>query len=195
MDHSRKTHVSIQSANVVGLILLVAVGVLVWGTYTLVWGPTATRQTVMDIVETNTFVFLGILFGSIIIHELLHGIGFRIGGLRWRDIKFGVFWQMLTPYATSKSAMPVRTYRLATALPGVLLGVVPTVIAIATRNGPLAWYGAFMTAAAGGDAIVLWITRHLPGDVMIRDCTNAVGCEVLQESQSEAEFGNRPANF
>ena len=113
-------------------------------------------------------------------HELLHGVGFILGGVAWRQVRFGVFWQLLTPYATTSTPMPARTYRLATALPGIILGLLPTIAGLITGSVVVTTYGAFMLAAAGGDAIVLWVTRHLAADVVVRDCKNAVGCEVVE---------------
>ena len=176
----KKTNVSVEHANVVGLVLLVVISALVVALYLGLWGRDRAANGIEALGDSSAFVLLGTLFVSIIIHEMLHGIGFVMGGLKWRDVKFGVFWKMLTPYATSSVPMPVRTYRLATSLPGIVLGLLPAVVGLAIGNAVVTMYGAFMLAAAGGDAIVLWVTRHLHRDVIVRDCQSAVGCEVVE---------------
>ena len=180
MTSDRKTNVSVGYANAVGVVLLIVIAALVAAVFIAIWGLDRLAAGFGTLADTNPFVLLGGLFISIAVHELLHGVGFVMGGLSWRDVKFGVFWEALTPYATSPVPMRVHTYRVATSLPGVVLGLVPAIIGVATGNGAVTVYGAFMLAAAGGDAIVLWVTRHLAKDVLVRDCKGAVGCDVIE---------------
>lgn len=176
----RKTNVSVGYANAVGVLFLIIIAVIVTAAFIGIWGIERLAAGFDVLANTNPLILLAGLFISIAVHELLHGVGFVMGGMRWRDVKFGVFWQALTPYATSPVPMRVHTYRVATSLPGLVLGLLPTVTGVVTGHGAVTLYGAFMLAAAGGDAIVLWVTRHLAKDVLVRDCHHAVGCEVIE---------------
>jgi hypothetical protein len=65
-------------------------------------------------------------------------------------------------------------------MPGLLTGVIPSLIALITGNGLLMLFGAAMFAGAVGDAIVLWIIRDVPANAEVLDHPDAVGCYVCE---------------
>lgn len=121
--------------------------------------------------NVGTFNFLVIFVLSLIVHELLHGFGFwYFGKASWKDIRFGIDWKGFVPYADCKACMSARAYRMTGALPGLVLGVVPTLFGLATGIGWFTWYGAIMLGASAGDFAILWTIRALSGsDVVQRD--------------------------
>lgn len=128
------------------------------------------------------FAFLHLiaaLVTGIVVHEGLHAIGWMVFGRMPRSaIKIGVKWELLTPYAHSREPMPVNGYRWGTALPGLLMGVLPSILAVILGNGFLLLFGAFFTAAAGGDFLVLWLLRDVPKGALVEDHPSRVGCIV-----------------
>jgi len=64
------------------------------------------------------------------------------------------------------------------ALPALLLGVLPGLIAGITGSGWLMAYGALMLAMASGDLLVLWLIRDVPSGRLVRDHPSEVGCEI-----------------
>ncbi len=95
-----------------------------------------------------------------------------------REAKFGI--KGLLVYAHCRVPMAALAYRVATVLPGVILGLVPGVMGLASGNAWLTVYGTLMTTAALGDMIMLWLMRAVPGHVRVQDHPNAVGCQVLR---------------
>lgn len=116
---------------------------------------------------------------GIVAHELLHGLGWRyLAGVPWDQIHFGVQWKVLTPYAHSSARMPLNPYRWAIFLPGLVLGLIPAILGIITGSVLLLGFGAFFTATAGGDFLILWMLREVPAGAQVEDHPTLVGATV-----------------
>jgi hypothetical protein len=197
-DHT----VSFEHANVAGLALFLVAVVVVIGAFVAIWGLPS-HDAVRELLRNSWLLALApvpVIVVSTAVHEGLHALGFRLfGGVPWRSIRFGIHWRLLTPYAGTAAPMPARGYRWAAALPGLALGLAPTVAGLAMGSGWLTSYGAFMLGAAGGDAIALWAMRHVPPGARVRDAVGRVGCEVLVgddgtgDTSEPAALGPRPS--
>jgi hypothetical protein len=129
-------------------------------------------------VAASLGIFIAVFVVSVIVHELLHALGWALAGrIGWNHMEFGV--HMLTPYAHTSVAMPVWAYRLGAALPGVVLGAIPGLIAVVVGSGWLALYGAIMLMSAVGDIMVLWLLRDVPRNAMVLDHPSEAGCQVI----------------
>jgi hypothetical protein len=107
------------------------------------------------------FLFAGALVLSIVAHELLHLMGFMwFGGVPWSAVR--VELRGTTIAARCTVPLAARSYRAAVALPGLVLGVMPTVSGLMSGVAWLTVYGAVMLGAAVGDARVLWVLRGVP---------------------------------
>jgi hypothetical protein len=154
-------------------VALVAIAV----PYVLLWGWLGT------FVESKVWFGLAVVV-SLPIHEGLHGLGFHLGGAARTDVRYGIAWSTLTPYAHCQVPLSARAYRLAGALPGVVLGLIPALVGVAFEWGAWALFGLVMIGFAGGDAAMLWAIRHVPGETRVLDHPTAVGCRLLaQEGQ------------
>jgi len=122
---------------------------------------------------------LGAFFGSIIIHEALHGIGYYWAGADRSDIEFGFNWSSLAPYAHCTVPLRANPYRVAVALPGLVLGVLPLGVGLGLGLWWLTVYAFLMLTAAAGDALLLWIMRAVPGPAWTQDHPSKMGCLVL----------------
>jgi hypothetical protein len=170
--------VSLLAANVFGMLfgLLPAAGLHLL--YSAVW----LGRAVQTPPEWFTWLhFLGLLVAGIVVHELLHGLGWMVfGGVARADIQFGVKWKMLTPYAHTPARMATRAYRWAVLLPGLVLGVVPALLAIASGSVLLLTFGLAFTVAAGGDFLVLWLLRDVPAEAEVADHPTKAGSVVYE---------------
>ena len=166
--------VSLFWAHVFSIGVAIPLFLLTGGLHMLIWG----FPSIMGGIGWGWIGLLLIL--SIAIHELLHAVGFvYAGGASWRDIRFGVMWKALAPYAHCKTAARVSTYRLAIALPGFVLGVAPALAGLATGVDALTLYGYIMLIAACGDAVILWAIRTVPAAALVIDHPSKVGCMVV----------------
>ena len=95
---------------------------------------------------------MALLVGTLL-HEAIHATAFlRIGGASRPSVGMGVHWKMLTPYAWCEEPIAAEAYRWVALLPGLILGVVPFLAALAMSSAWLAAWGIFFTLAASGDS-------------------------------------------
>jgi len=158
--------------NILGILLMPILGVLTVIPHWLIWDQIA--LSALDV----EFILIAII-PSIFIHEGLHGVGYRLGGAAWRDVKFGFQIKGLMPYAHCKVPLTVSGYRLGVALPALVLGVIPAVIGTATGNSALTAYGAMMIIAAVGDLILLVMLLPMRGNIYVQDHPSRPGFQVL----------------
>jgi hypothetical protein len=113
------------------------------------------------------------------LHELIHGLAWAYFGQRpLKDVRFGVQWKVLTPYAHLEVPIPARAYRLGAAMPALLLGALPYLVGLATGEGGFVAFGLLYLFAAGGDLLVLWLLRRVEGAALVEDHPSRTGCYV-----------------
>lgn len=172
----RDLSISTAQANVYGLIFLLPVALLAV-VYILVW-----RESPFGLGGFASFLgFVVAIALGIIVHELVHGLSWvYLGRKNWSAVEFGVQWKALAPYAHLKEPVEVRAYRGAVAMPGLVLGIVPSVIGIATGIGPIMFFGLIFTLAAAGDALILWLIRSVEPGKLVEDHPSRAGCYVIE---------------
>jgi len=184
----RGASISLVQANLLAVALIPVPGALVLVPYALLWGIPGLERTgdrfafhFTSPVE-STALFITLLFGAIVVHELLHGVGFALIGRIPRSlIKFGVKWVTFTPYCHCAEPMPASAYRWAVALPSLVLGVVPALLGLATGSFLFAFWAVVMLVSGSGDLAILWAIRTVPGAAIVRDHPARAGCLVRAE--------------
>lgn len=164
---------SMTRANIYVLAMTVPIGAAFFVPYYLLWGGFGTGGW-------NLLGAVALFLGGVVIHELLHGITWMIAGdASPGSVKFGVQWKALTPYAHCTRPLEVSAYRWGAAVPGIVLGIVPGIAAIAIGSPGWLVFGFLFTLAAGGDALILWMLRDVPGGALVEDHPTRAGCYVL----------------
>lgn len=161
-------------ANVLGCVLALLVAVVFFVPYALVWGS----ASLSAVFERMLSPFLLVLALSVVVHELLHGLGFTLAGrVPWSEVELGLKGVM--PYAHCKVPLAASAYRVSIVLPGGLLGLVPGLVGLVWGNAWLTVYGTLMSIAALGDGMILWLIRSVPGEAHVQDHPSVPGCQVL----------------
>ena len=176
-------------ANIYALVFLIPIIIILAIPYYYIWPEQFTIEKIKGYLDArNAWTFIDIAIGmvilliSIITHELLHGLGWcRHTKNGWKSIKFGMNWKFFTPYCHCYEPLALNNYRFGSVLPAIILGVIPSIIAIITGNPGLMVYGFFFTFAASGDFLILWLLRKEKSNVLIQDHPDKIGCNVLQE--------------
>lgn len=155
-----------------------------------IWGRLEFKN---DLKQTEWgWVLLVALLAGIVLHELLHGVGYVwFGRGRWKDLKFGFKLKHLAAYASTSSPLTASAYRGAVVLPGLVVGVLPLLAAIALGSGWLLLFGYLLTVGAAGDLTILWKIRNVDGSAKVIDHTHRAGCWVLND-EAEEDATNTP---
>ena len=128
---------------------------------------------------------LSILVGTVV-HELIHAICWSwMDDIPWKKIHFGFKWKVLTPYVHCPEPVEVTNYRWGVAMPGIVLGIIPYLLALIFHNGWLFGFGLFFTLAAGGDILILWLLRNVKEGKRVQDHPELVGCHILNDNENK----------
>lgn len=107
----------------------------------------------MNIKELILFVAFDVLL--IVAHEAVHGIAWSIFCKNgFKSIEFGIMAEMCTPYCNCSEPLKKNQYIFGSLAPLVVVGIVPSVIAIITGWYWLFLVGVVMIMGAGGDIII-----------------------------------------
>lgn len=163
-------------AQFAGIVFLLAALFVVAGPYVLLWGRDAFDAAARW--PTAVAIFAGLL-----VHELLHCVGFLLGGAPRASVRIGYDWKRVLPFASCSEPLRCSGYRFAVVLPTLVLGLLPAALGLVTGNGEAAIFGALLIGTAAGDMLILWALRDVPGDAMVEDHPSEIGCRVLTASQ------------
>jgi hypothetical protein len=183
-------------ANVFGILILIPIGLIFGLPFYFIWKPQLDIKQYLDSAGPQgaglgILLIFGILILGIVLHELIHGITwakFVKGG--FKSIKFGVLWKMLTPYCHCKEALKVRQYIIGAITPAIIMGIIPSVIAILIGNFGLLIFGMFFTMAAGGDLLMINLIRKESSTDLVQDHPSEVGCYIYRKVEQKATHNN-----
>lgn len=178
----REYTLSFLEANIYSLLVYVPIIAGYFVPYGLLYGWTAFGTDILQALD-NPLIFLAIIFIGIAVHEFIHGISWWwMDDIPWEKIHFGFKWAVLTPYVHCPEPIEVSNYRWGVAMPGIVLGILPYLIALISHNGWLLAFGLFFTLTASGDILILWLLRNVRGGKKVQDHPDLVGCRVVDEN-------------
>lgn len=175
MANKRDLSISMAKANIIVTFVILPVVILQFTLFIGLHGVKALEPS------WNSAILIVMVLLGIVAHELIHGISWMlIAHKPFSAIKFGFQWKTLTPYAHLKEPVEVNAYRIATFMPGLILGIIPYLLGILSANGNLFWFGLFHTSAAGGDWLILWLIRSVKAGLQVEDHPTHAGCYVIE---------------
>ncbi|MGN6391435.1 MAG: DUF3267 domain-containing protein [Gemmatimonadales bacterium] len=165
---------------------LVAVLALAWAAR---WGWASLAAGVYGLLDP--WILLLAVLPGIAAHELIHAVAWAAAARRpFAAMELGVRWRSLAPYAHPREPVPARAYRIGAVMPLLVVGIVPSLAAIALGAPRLMAWGLFFVFTAGGDVLVLWLIRGVPGGRLVEDHPTRVGC-VVAGGQASGRPGDR----
>lgn len=190
----RKLTISIEKANIFGMVLTVAAFLLAGVLWYLIWGgidieslfgeTTAGEDTKDESLWTIVKIPAAMvaLMAGIVVHELVHGITWAVYARNgWKSISFGVIWKMLTPYCHCDEPLKVREYIIGALMPLLIVGIIPMILGLCLQSIFLTFFGAFYIGGAAGDIMVVALLRHEPAGNMVLDHPSEAGCLIYEE--------------
>lgn len=181
--------ISVAKANVCALLVTAPFIALFALLYWLRWQGS---QALSPRVE-NMLLLAALLFLTIPIHELLHGLGWSLGCRRgWRSIGFGIMWSSLTPYCHCREPLGRRPYLVGVLTPFLALGVGISLASLFIQSWLLLLLGLLNLLMAGGDlTIALLLIRH--PRALILDHPSECGFVAFRKPRTVIGLKNPPA--
>ncbi len=158
-----KTNFTISSlqANLYAIPLAIFIVAALYIPFILVWGISPLMKALYS-PYLSLQVFLPVFILLALLHEIIHWLAFRLAGkIGPSHLKIGFQWKTLTPYAHCDAAMKASAYRISLILPALLLGIIPSIVALIFGVSWLLIYGIIFTIVGGGDFIILWLIRKV----------------------------------
>lgn len=173
---------SFLEANMYSLLVFIPIIAGYYMPYGLLHGWPAFGTDIVQGLDNPLMFLLAIIIGTVV-HEFIHAVSWWwLDDIPWDKIHFGFKWKVLTPYVHCPEPVEVSNYRWGVAMPGIVLGVIPYVLALFLQNGWLLGFGLFFTLAASGDILILWLLRNVRSGNKVQDHPEKVGCTVVDKN-------------
>jgi hypothetical protein len=173
----RDVSISMAKANIYAIIFALPAAIVQIAGFYLLHGLQAFAP------QWNITLLGVVVLAGILVHELIHGLSWALlGNKPYSAIKYGFMWKTLTPYAHVKEPLEVTAYRWGAFMPGLVLGILPWIIAMMTGNGDLLWFSLLHATASSGDWLVLWIIRKVEPGSLVEDHPTNAGCYVIESN-------------
>ncbi len=177
--------ISTLKANLLAPLVAFPIGGVLGAAFGLVWGAERLTDAFEVAFAAQPGRSLLVFVAGILVHELLHGIGWVVAsGKGWGPVSFGFQLRTLTPYAHIEEPISVRAYRIGTALPGVVLGLLPWLLGMLIGGGLFHLFGMLFAMLASGDLMVLWLLRRVRPDQQARDHPERAGAYVFVDDEA-----------
>ena len=179
----RDLSVSMGKANLYSLFFAVPAAIILTSAYLVFWGKAGFIDARITI-SRNFLLSIVIVLIGVLLHELIHGLSWVWFGKKpLSAIKYGFYLKALTPYAHCNEPLNITAYRLGALMPGLVLGIIPSIIGIISGAGTIMIFGLLFTAAAGGDAMILWLLRNEKSGVQVIDHSVNAGCYIIDSEK------------
>jgi len=178
----RKVAIDLVKANIFSLVLMIVAAVVFLVPFFMIWKRTSVYSLMGGI--PSIFTVLIAMFAGIAVHELIHGLTWAyFAKSGWQSISFGVIWKMLTPYCHCNEPMDKRSYMWGALMPCIVLGILPSIIALFVGSLPLLAFGIFFIAAAAGDIWMAWLLSKEKPSCKVLDHPSEAGFYVFDEKE------------
>ncbi len=183
-EKGRKVTINLVKANIFSVVILAVSSIVLLIPFFFIWEDTPTENLVGSPIEW--IVFFVTLFIGIVVHELLHGITWaHYAKSGWKSISFGVIWKMLAPYCHCDEPMHIQGYMMGAMMPCIILGIVPSIIAIVIGSLPLLLWGIIFIGAAAGDIWTAWLLTKEDHDSLVLDHPTEAGFYIFDKEEKE----------
>ena len=134
----------------------------------------------------DTLICIVLFVVLTVVHELIHGFVWSLFAKgHFKSIQFGI--TKGTPYCTCVEPLKKGAYILGSIMPGVILGIIPSLISVFCNSGLMLFIGSVMILGAGGDFInIIKMLRYdTEGkDVIIMDHPSEIGFVVFERASA-----------
>lgn len=132
------------------------------------------RAYLLKISGLSFYIMLGaIIVASVVIHELLHGIGWAISsGKGWKVVRFNI--NAMMPSCACKTALKKKAYLIGVLAPFVVLGL-GSILFVFIYPGTISLLTMMVNFTAAGADVLIAVNLLKEKDVLIADHPTEAG--------------------
>ena len=185
IEKMRKVSIDIVKANYFAIMIMVVSALVLLVPFFIIWGIRKPFGEMFHGALSILVFFIGMVIG-VVVHELIHGITWAIFAKRgWRSISFGVMWKLLTPYCHCDEPLSKVGYMAGGLMPCIILGIIPSVVALFTGHLVVLLWGIFFIAGAAGDIWMIWLLSKEKAGCMVLDHPSEAGFYIMDKEPTD----------
>ena len=132
------------------------------------------------IIDFDIIVFLVLVFVWLIVHELLHGLGFGIfKEVKIKNLTFGMFLEKGIFYVMCKQNVGRRVILTSLCFPVVIIGIVTLIIGMYINSFMLVYLSIINIVASIGDIVMIIYFIKAPKDIIYLDLDDPTSFTVV----------------
>jgi hypothetical protein len=144
-------------ATIFSLFVLIF-SVIIFGIpYYFIWAYNSEIKLFPILIDTmHRIIFICICIFGLFLHELIHGLFFGIFAKDgFKSIKIYFEKNVFTFICYCQNELKIKHFRIGTIMPLIIIGIIPTILAIIIGNTPLLIFGILYISASGGDILII----------------------------------------
>ncbi|MGA2297039.1 MAG: DUF3267 domain-containing protein [FCB group bacterium] len=181
MQKELKTDYTITTgtASIQSLFISFFIGLIYISLYCILWGIEGLKPAFDKFM--HYYSFIPIFICGVVVHELLHGITWKIfGKVPLRMITFGFRSKSLTPNCCCTIPIKTSAYKIGLLVPFLLMGLIPAIIGIAYNTAWLLFFGKLFSFVGSVDLLVFWNIFDLKSETLVQDSPVKAGCTLVE---------------
>lgn len=130
-----------------------------------------------------TFLIIVYTFIWLILHEIIHGIGFMINkGVKFKNITFGALLEKGILYCMCKQRINKKAILISLISPFMVIGVITMIISFLIHDSVLAFLSAMNIGGAIGDLVMFIMIIRMPNNIEYTDLNDPTSFILISET-------------
>lgn len=136
------------------------------------------------IVDYNLLVLFILMFAWLMLHEVLHGIGFCLfKEVNKKNIVFGMALEKGVFYCMCKQKINKKVIFVSLLFPVTIIGIITLILGIIVNNDLLVYLSIFNIVGSIGDIVMSFYFSKCPKDVIYLDLDDCTSFTVLSKNE------------
>lgn len=174
----KEVTMTVEKACKKGFITVIPIMLIGFAIYYLIRGG----YNILETPWKDYFIVMTIFIAGFILHELIHGLVWgKVSEGGFKSAEFGYDPNYLKPYCNPTEVMTMKEYKLGKALPLIITGILPYLIAIIIGSFHLMIASLLLIGLCGVDIVIIKMIYKEKNTTLVINSEYDYGCTVLEE--------------